>query len=101
MTIKDATHVDDAVTVEMGRGSLTFDSSNTAGELVARTSGKFIDQTAGATVIREIYAKEAWQRLGLDPDNPLTTNDDNSLSFDDVQVDAVNGPTSTTQTRQP
>lgn len=101
MTIKDANHVDDTVTVEMGRGSLTFDSSNTAGELVARTSGKFIDQTAGATVTREIYAKEAWQRLGLDPDNPLTTNDDNSLSFDDVQVDAVNGPTSTTQTRQP
>lgn len=101
LTIKDATHVDDTVTVEMGRGSLTFDSSNTNGEMVARTSGKFLDETAGATVTREVYAKESWQRLGLDPDNPLTTNDDNSISFDDVQIDAVNGPTSTTQTRQP
>jgi hypothetical protein len=101
LTIKDATHVDDTVTVEMGRGSLTFDSSNTNGEMVARTSGKFLDETAGATVTREVYARESWQRLGLDPDNPLTTNDDNSISFDDVQIDAVNGPTSTTQTRQP
>ncbi|UCD24754.1 MAG: hypothetical protein JSW51_02215, partial [Gemmatimonadota bacterium] len=50
LTIKDATHVDDTVTVEMGRGSLTFDSSNTNGEMVARTSGKFLDETAGATV---------------------------------------------------
>lgn len=100
LTIKDANHVDDTVTVEMGRGSLTFDSSNTNGELVARTSGKFLDETAGATVTREVYARESWQRLGLDPDNPLTTNDDNSISFDDVQIDAVNGPTSTTQTRQ-
>jgi hypothetical protein len=66
LTIKGSTHVDDEVTVEVNRGSLTFDSSNTAGSMVARTSGKFVDQTAGATVTTEIYAQEAWERLDLD-----------------------------------
>lgn len=66
LTIKGSTHADDEVTVEVNRGSLTFDSSNTAGTMVARTSGKFVDQTAGATVTREIYAQEAWERLDLD-----------------------------------
>lgn len=40
-------------------------------------------------------------RLGLDEANPLTTNDDNSISFGSVTINAVNGPTSTTQTRAP
>ena len=101
LTIKDCNDPLDEVTVEVSRGSLTFDSSCTNGLMVARTTGKFLDETVGATVIREVYVKETWQRLGLDPDNPLTTNDDNSISFDDVQIDAVNGATSTTQTRQP
>jgi hypothetical protein len=43
--------------------------------------------------------RETWGRLGLDPDNPLTTNDDNSISFGGVTINAVNGATSTTQTR--
>ncbi|MDH3376164.1 MAG: hypothetical protein OEQ39_04240 [Gammaproteobacteria bacterium] len=38
-------------------------------------------------------------RLGLDKNNPLTTNDDNSISFGTVSISAVNGATSTTQTR--
>ena len=43
---------------------------------------------------------EVWQRLGLDETNPLTTNDDNSITFADVTLTAVNADTSTTQTRE-
>lgn len=38
-------------------------------------------------------------RLALDKSNPLTTNDDNSIQFDDVTISAVNGATDTVQTR--
>jgi len=48
----------------------------------------------------EVVQLETWQRLGLDSNNPLTTNDDNSITFAGVTLAAVNADTSTTQTRE-
>ena len=53
MTISDCNNPSDRVTVELHPGSLTFDSSCTAGIMVARGVGKFVDQSAGATVNNE------------------------------------------------
>lgn len=54
ITIKNCNNALDAVTVEVDPGSVTFDSSCTAGEMVARGVGKFVDETTGATVINEM-----------------------------------------------
>ena len=53
LTIKDCNNAADRVTVEMNPGSLTFDSSCTNGIMVARGVGKFVDNTAGASVTDE------------------------------------------------
>ena len=53
LTIKDCNNVADNVTVEFIGGSLTFDTSCTAGTMVARGLGIFVDNTNGATVINE------------------------------------------------
>ena len=53
LTIKDCNNASDRVTVEMNPGSLTFDSSCTNGIMVARGVGKFVDNTAGASVTNE------------------------------------------------
>lgn len=53
LTIKDCDNALDRVTVELLAGSLTYDATNTAGIMVARGTGKFIDQTTGATVVDE------------------------------------------------
>ena len=105
MTIKGCTHADDEVTVEVNRGSLTFDASNTGGSMVARTSGKFIDATAGATVTNENYAQEVWQMNRLDPDNPRDTDEDGTIRVGGNTITAATVGTTpnrtTTQTRQP
>ena len=54
MTISDCNNVNDLVTVEVSEGSLTFDSSCTAVEMVARGVCKFINDSAGATVYDEV-----------------------------------------------
>jgi len=67
LTIKDCNNVLDEVTVEMGLGgSLTFDSSCTAGTMVARTTGKFVDETNGATVVDEAYVQAIDKHTDLD-----------------------------------
>jgi hypothetical protein len=103
MTIKGCTHADDEVTVEVNRGSLTFDASNTGGSMVARTSGKFIDATAGATVTNENYAQEIWQMNRLDPDNPRETDEDGTIRVGGNTITAATVGTTpnrtTTQTR--
>lgn len=53
LTIKDCNNAADRVTVELNPGSLTFDSSCTNGIMVARGVGKFVDNTAGASVTNE------------------------------------------------
>ncbi len=103
MTIKGCTHVNDEVTVEVNRGSLTFDASNTAGSMVARTSGKFVDATAGATVTNENYAQETWQAQKMDPNNPVETDEDGTIRVAGKTIGASTVGTTpnrtTTQTR--
>jgi len=53
LTILNSTSANNHVTIEMAEGSLTFDSTNTNGILVARGLCKFVDETNGATVINE------------------------------------------------
>ena len=53
LTVKNCNQAGDAVTVEMSEGSLTFDSSNTDGIMVARGSCKFVNEAAGAAVTNE------------------------------------------------
>lgn len=53
LTITDADHIDDEVTVEILQGSLTFDNTCVAGTMVARGLCKFVDETNGATVVDE------------------------------------------------
>jgi len=104
ITIKGSTHADDEVTVEVNRGSLTFDASNTAGAMVARTNGKFVNLSTGAVVTREAYSMETWQRRGNDPDNPLVTHENGDVEVGDIDINAgtvgVSPNRTTTQTRQ-
>jgi len=103
MTIKGCTHVNDEVSVEVNRGSLTFDASNTAGAMVARTTGKFVDATAGATVTNENYTQESWQANKMDPDNPVETDEDGTIRVAGKTIGASTIGTTpnrtTTQTR--
>lgn len=54
LTITDSDDPLDVITVEISQGSLTFDSTCVAGEMVARGVGKFVDETNGATVVDEM-----------------------------------------------
>jgi len=82
---------------------LSLAASCTSGALVVRGDVKITDNSgAGFTVTDQgTYEKlhELWARLGLDPSNPMTTNDDNTVTVGGITIGAVNGPTSTTQTR--
>lgn len=100
LTIKDCNNVLDEATVEMGQvGSLTFDASCTDGAMVARTGGKFVNLTAGATVTAEVYPQDIWQSRGLDKDNPLLITDADRNSGD-VSQDISDDGTTTTVARQ-
>jgi len=57
LTIIDSNNILDEITVEISEGALTFDSSNTLGQMVARGNGKFIDNSNGAIVNNEMQAK--------------------------------------------
>ena len=86
-----------------GDSHITIAASCTNGHLVVRGDVKITDSSgAGFTVSDEgTYEKlrDLWARLGLDPTLPMTTNDDNSITVGGITIGAVNGPTSTTQTR--
>jgi len=100
MTIKGSQHVDDEVTVEVNKGSVTFDSTNTAGSMVVRTDGKFVDETTGATISREDYVQRTYQRIGLATGIPVVNNVDGSYTFDDVVVGAsIDGSGNVTHNR--
>ena len=85
-------------------GAYGIDADANVSGLVIGDMVTFFNNALGPTNIATTSLKdsrvgETWGRLGLDPDSPLTTNDDNSISFGDVAIGAVNGATSTTQTR--
>jgi hypothetical protein len=109
LTVKDCNNVADRVTVELHPGSLTFDSSCTNGIMVARGVGKFLDQTAGATVIDETVNQEMiddleskvlelWQIAGLDTSNVASITD-TSITVGGVTITIADNGTTTTLTR--
>lgn len=109
LTIKDCNNVADRVTIELHPGSLTFDSSCTNGIMVARGVGKFVDQTAGATVIDETVNQETiddleskvlelWQIAGLDTSNVASITD-TSITVGGVTITIADNGTTTTLTR--
>ena len=109
LTIKDCNNVADRVTVELHPGSLTFDSSCTNGIMVARGVGKFVDQTAGATVTDETVNQELvddletkvlelWRIAGLDASNVASITD-TSITVGGVTITIADNGTTTTLTR--
>lgn len=102
-TVKDCNNANDAVTVEIDRGSLTFDASNTDGVMVARTSGKFVDSSNGAMVTKEIFVQDTWQAAKQDPDNPVETDEDGTIRVAGRTIQSATVGTTpnrtTTQTR--
>jgi len=66
LTISNCTNVGNNVTVEMAEGSLTFDSTNVAGTMIARGLCKFVDESAGATVVDETIAQGTFDQLSSD-----------------------------------
>jgi hypothetical protein len=106
LTIKDCNNASDRVTVELSGGSLTFDSSCTNGIMVARGVGKFVDQTAGATVVNETVNQEMiddlenkvlelWRLAGLDASN-IETITDSSITVGGITITIGNPNASTT-----
>jgi hypothetical protein len=107
LTIKDCNNVADRVTVELHPGSLTFDSSCTNGIMVARGVGKFVDNTAGATVVNETVNQEMiddlegkvlelWRVAGLDAAN-IQTITDTSITVGGITL-TIGQPDSNTTT---
>ena len=107
LTVKDCNNVADRVTVELHPGSLTFDSSCTNGIMVARGVGKFVDNTAGATVVNETVNQEMiddmeskvlelWRLAGLDASNVASITD-TSITVGGVTV-TIGQPDSDTTT---
>jgi len=107
LTIKDSNNVADRVTVEVNPGSVTFDASCTNGIMVARGVGKFVDSTAGATVVNEMVNQEMiddmeskvlelWRLAGLDASNVASITD-TSITVGDVTI-TIGQPSGTTTT---
>jgi hypothetical protein len=107
LTIKDSNNVADRVTVEVNPGSVTFDASCTNGIMVARGVGKFVDNTAGATVVNEMVNQEMiddmeskvlelWRLAGLDASNVASITD-TSITVGGVTI-TIGQPDSNTTT---
>jgi hypothetical protein len=107
LTIKDCNNVADRVTVEVNPGSVTFDASCTNGIMVARGVGKFVDSTAGATVVNEMVNQEMiddmeskvlelWRLAGLDASN-IASITDTSITVAGITI-TIGQPSGTTTT---
>lgn len=86
------------------------------GVIVVRGSAKCVDAATGEDLPTGVYnsnlqifnetvqasqLQETWRRLGLDPNNPVTSFPDGTIDVDGIDIIAVtNGDGSITQTRQ-
>jgi hypothetical protein len=93
MTIKDCNNAADRVTVELHPGSLTFDSSCTNGIMVARGVGKFVDNTAGASVTNETVNQTITDVVEASVSAVQTT-----VNTIDTNVDTIDGLVRTVDT---
>ena len=86
-----------------GDAHMTLEATCTEGTWAVRGDVKITDNSGPNVVLKDqgTYTKllELWSRLGLNPDEPMVTNDDNSVTVGGITISAVNDPTSTTQTR--
>jgi len=107
LTIKDSNNAADRATIEVNPGSGTFDASCTNGIMVARGVGKFVDSTAGATVVNEMVNQEMiddmeskvlelWRLAGLDASNVASITD-TSITVGGVTI-TIGQPDSDTTT---
>ena len=105
-----------AVSIDLNSGQVKIDPSCTNGSIVVRGDGKVIDSVTGENMRSGTYngnlvllnetslgtqVQDIWQRLALDPNNPLRNNNDGSLDAGDVTIDATQDGTSIIQTRRP
>jgi hypothetical protein len=93
LTIKDCNNAADRVTVELHPGSLTFDSSCTNGIMVARGVGKFVDNTAGASVTNETVNQSITDVVEASVSAVQTT-----VNTIDTNVDTIDGLVRTVDT---
>jgi len=93
LTIKDCNNAADRVTVELHPGSLTFDSSCTNGIMVARGVGKFVDNTAGASVTNETVNQTITDVVEASVSAVQTT-----VNTIDTNVDTIDGLVRTVDT---
>lgn len=102
LNIFDCNQEQDRVTVEMSQGSLTFTTTCTAGIMVARGIGKFLDETNGAIVYNEMVNQETvgqiadvtnieakvlelWKLAGLDATN-IASITDSTISVGGITI---------------
>jgi hypothetical protein len=85
MTISDCNNALDRVTIEMHPGATTFDASCTAGIMVARGVGEFVDQTPGAAVADETVKGSAVDRSRNLLTNRVSVSNDDAVTtiYDD------------------
>jgi hypothetical protein len=115
ITLIDKTGIG-AVSIDLASGQVRIENTCTNGTIVVRGDGKVVDAdtednmqsgtyNGALSVINEVQygaqVQEVYQRLGLDKNNPLTNNDDGSLSTGNVIIDAAPSGTSIIQTRRP
>ena len=99
--------------IDLASGQVIVDLDTCiAGKIVVRGDGKVID-SLGNHLLSGMYGAleivnecnygdhihDVWQRLGLDPDNPLTNKNDGSFSVGSINVTATPSGTDIVQTR--
>lgn len=102
------------VSCDLARGQLIIELATcTAGKIVARGIGKVVDEFGnhlhsgtygGLTLLNEVvsgqHLHDAWQRLGLDPNNPVTNKPDGGFTTGDIVVIGSGSGADIIQTRQ-
>jgi hypothetical protein len=100
--------------LDLTSGEVIIDSTCTNGSITCRGNGEVVDHnhvkmpsgTYNGNLVLDnamVYGEwlhEVWQRLGLDPNNPLTNKNDGGLAVGNITVNGSTSGTSIIQTRQ-
>lgn len=99
------------LSLDMASGEVLLENTITAGEITVRGVADVQDQTTGTAAVLDLTVNnavdlgfvqvgEVWQRLGLDPLNPLTTTT-TQITVDGITINLTgDGVTTSTATRQ-
>lgn len=94
------------VSCDMYSGSVYLDNTCTNGIVDIGGVARVWNQSGPGCVVQELHVetqrmKELWQRFGLDPNNPMTSTQ-NQVSFNNTIIDVTgDGVNSSTVTRRP